>query len=683
MSQLNPNPGQPPQSRWARLSRSLAFWALIIFSTLILVQLVGSNRKEVQEFTYTEFIRELEKGNVLKVSVIDGQQVEGELRSPVGSTGPASREFWTKLPIADSEELLERLESSDVAIEAEEARPNWWGLLASALPWIFLFGLMLFWLRQMQAGGARAFSFGKSKAKMLTGDTPKLTFADVAGCDEAKEELRETIDFLKDPTRFTRLGGRLPKGALLVGAPGTGKTLLARAVAGEASRPFFSMSGSDFVEMFVGVGASRVRDLFEQGKMHAPCIIFIDEIDAVGRHRGAGLGGGHDEREQTLNQLLVEMDGFESNEGVILIAATNRPDVLDPALLRPGRFDRQIIVDVPDVKGREGILAVHTRKIPLGDDVDLARLAKSTPGMTGADLANMVNEAALLAARTDQDRVFMEDFEQAKDKVLLGAERKSMVISQEERRLSAYHEAGHALAAYMTPECDPLHKVTIVPRGRALGLTFSLPEDDRHSYSKAYLQAQLIYAFGGRVAEELVFGAEMITTGAGNDIERATALARRMVAEWGMSDKIGPMNIGDRDEQIFLGREIFERREVSERTAEMVDDEVRALIAVAYESARKKIASNRDKLSALAEALLERETLDAKEINIVFEGKELPPLPDSEEAEPEAGTAVAEAMPEEAPGGGDGADQKTSDSREPAASLKRSSEVAAEPETSR
>jgi len=666
------------------MSRSLAFWALIILVPLIIIQLLGTGRRNVQELSYTEFMHELEQGNVLRVSVIEGKEIEGELRAPVGTSGQTTRDFSTRLPVWHSEELLERLEESGVTIGAEEARPNWWGLLAGALPWIFLFGLMVFWLRQMQAGGARAFSFGKSKAKLLSGDTPKVTFADVAGCEEAKDELQETIEFLRDPSKFTRLGGRLPKGALLVGPPGTGKTLLARAVAGEASRPFFSMSGSDFVEMFVGVGASRVRDLFEQGKAHAPCIIFIDELDAVGRHRGAGLGGGHDEREQTLNQLLVEMDGFESNEGVILIAATNRPDVLDPALLRPGRFDRQIVVDAPDVKGREGILRVHTRKIPLAEDVDLTKLAKATPGMSGADLANMVNEAALLAARRDKDRVDMKDLEESKDRVLLGAERRSMVISDEERRLSAYHEAGHAVAAHYTPECDPLHKVTIVPRGRALGLTFSMPEDDRHSYSKAYLLAQLVYAYGGRVAEELVFGREKITTGAGNDIERATALVRRMVTEWGMSDDIGPMNVGDRGEEIFLGREIVERRGVSERMAQRVDEEMRVLLDQAYDLAMKVISENIDKLHTLAKSLLERETLDADEINAVFEGRELPPLPDPETAadkkDKERG---AKAARDGAPGRRDAAEAPVQGSLKPATSFEGSRGEAAKPETSR
>ena len=678
MSELNQTPGP---SRWARMSKSLAFWAFLILVPLIVIQLVSPNRKEIQQLTYTEFLRELESDNVLKVAVVEGKQIEGELKAPISASGETVRDFFTLLPVWHSEELLARLEEQGIQIEAKDARPNWWGLLASALPWIFLFGLMLFWLRQMQAGGARAFSFGKSKAKLVTGDTPKVTFADVAGVEEAKAELQETIEFLKDPSRFTRLGGRLPKGALLVGAPGTGKTLLARAVAGEASRPFFSMSGSDFVEMFVGVGASRVRDLFEQGKAHAPCIIFIDEIDAVGRHRGAGLGGGHDEREQTLNQLLVEMDGFESNDGVILIAATNRPDVLDPALLRPGRFDRQVILDSPDVKGREGILAVHTRKIPLSDDVDLGLLARATPGMAGADLENLVNEAALMAARLDKDRVGMADLEEAKDKVLMGVERRSMVISDEERKLTSYHEAGHALAAHMTPEADPLHKVTIVPRGRALGLTFALPIDDRHSYSKDYLEAQLVYAYGGRVAEEIIFGPEKITTGAGNDIERATNLARRMVAEWGMSEKVGPMNVGERAEPIFLGREIVDRRELSERTAQLIDDEVRAILDGTYKKAKAIISSNMEKLHALANALLEHETLDAEEIKAVFRGERLPPTPSRGKKEKDdVGSAEA---PAEAPAGVDGsvaAEAKAA--RRTAAAIESSAAEKAEPESS-
>jgi cell division protease FtsH len=679
MPEMEPNQGEQGP-RWARLSRSLAFWALVIMVPLIIIQMLGSGRDDAQKLGYTDFIRELEQGNVVKVVIIDGKKIEGELRAPVGTSSDAGTDFWTMVPVRDSEDLLKRLEASGVTIEAEPARVSWWTVLVQALPWLLIIGLMLFWLRQMQASGARAFSFGKSKAKLLSGDTPKLTFADVAGCEEAKQELQETIEFLKEPSKFTRLGGRLPKGALLVGPPGTGKTLLAKAVAGEASRPFFSMSGSDFVEMFVGVGASRVRDLFEQGKAHAPCIIFIDELDAVGRHRGAGLGGGHDEREQTLNQLLVEMDGFESNEGVILIAATNRPDVLDPALLRPGRFDRQIVVDAPDVKGREGILRVHTRKIPLADDVDLAKLAKATPGMSGADLANMVNEGALLAARRDKDRVDMEDLEESKDRVLLGAERRSMVISEEERRLTAYHEAGHAVAAYHTPECDPLHKVTIVPRGRALGLTFSMPEDDRHNYSKQYLIAQLVYAFGGRVAEELVFGPDKITTGAGNDIERATALARRMITEWGMSEAVGPMNVGDRGDEIFLGREIVERRDVSEQLAQKVDEEVRNLLDDAHQNASRVLKENLEKLHVLAEVLLERETLDSDEIITVFEGRELPPLPEEEPAKVDGrGGAATDADAEE----GGAARDEIAEKLEPAAKLESAQGETTKPETSR
>jgi cell division protease FtsH len=456
---------------------------------------------------------------------------------------------------------------------------------------------------------------------------PKVTFKDVAGCEEAKQELQEIIEFLKDPQKFTRLGGRLPKGALLVGPPGTGKTLLAKAVAGEAGRPFFSMSGSDFVEMFVGVGASRVRDLFEQGKAHAPCIIFIDEIDAVGRHRGAGLGGGHDEREQTLNQLLVEMDGFESNDGVILIAATNRPDVLDPALLRPGRFDRQIVVDSPDVRGREGILRVHTRKIPLGAGVDLGIIAKGTPGMAGADLANLVNEAALLAARNNKTLVDMSDFEEAKDKVMLGVERRSLVLSDEEKKLTAYHEAGHSVVSLMTPGSDPIHKVTIVPRGRALGLMMSLPDKDRYGQTKEWLIGRLAIAFGGRVAEELVFGPDKITTGAGSDIQQATDTARRMVTMFGMSERVGMMAVGDQEHEIFLGREMSQRRAVSERTAEIVDDEVKRFLDEAFDKARKILTDNRDLLDRIALTLLDRETVDREDLDLLLRGEALPPRP--------------------------------------------------------
>jgi cell division protease FtsH len=550
--------------------------------------------------------------------------VEGRLRTPIVRQDKPIREFWVQLPIRDSEQILTTIEEKVPIIVAAEARQNWWTLIIGFLPWLLIIGFWLFMLRQMQMGGSKAFQFGKSKARLLTGDTPKVTFADVAGADEAKDELQEIIEFLKDPQKFSRLGGRLPKGVLLVGPPGTGKTLLGKAVAGEAGRPFFSMSGSDFVEMFVGVGASRVRDLFEQGKAHAPCIIFIDEIDAVGRHRGAGLGGGHDEREQTLNQLLVEMDGFESNEGVILLAATNRPDVLDPALLRPGRFDRQVVVDAPDVKGREGILRVHLRKVPISNDVDVKTLAKATPGMSGADLANLVNEGALLAARRGHDQVSMPDLEDAKDKVMLGAERRSMVLSDAEKKLTAYHEAGHAVVALRMPGLDPVHKITIVPRGRALGVTASLPEEDRHSYSRDYLIAQLAMLYGGRAAEAMIFGKEKITTGAGNDIDRATAMARRMVTQFGMSEEIGPMAVGDAEQEVFLGREIVQRRSISENVAERVDREVKRLLDEAYQSAAKTLEANRDLLEQIAEALLERETLDREEVELLAAGERLP-----------------------------------------------------------
>jgi cell division protease FtsH len=542
------------------------------------------------------------------------------------------------------------LRQKGVDVRAKEEKQSFGVFLFSFLPYLFILGLIIFMLRQMQQGGNRAFAFGKSKAKLLSGDTPKLTFADVAGCDEAKQELEEIIDFLKDPQKFQRLGGRLPKGALLIGPPGTGKTLLAKAVAGEAGRPFFSMSGSDFVEMFVGVGASRVRDLFEQGKAHAPCIIFIDEIDAVGRHRGAGLGGGHDEREQTLNQLLVEMDGFESNEGVILLAATNRPDILDPALLRPGRFDRQIVVDMPDVKGREQILRVHTRKIPLATNVNLERIAKGTPGLSGAELSNVVNEAALLAARRNKPAVDNYDLEDAKDKVMLGLERRSMVLSDEERKLTAYHEAGHALVALKVPGQDPIHKVTIVPRGRALGITFSLPEEDRHNYTKEYILGRLAMAYGGRVAEELVFGPEKVTTGASQDIQQATEMARRMVTQFGMSEVVGPIAVGDRESEIFLGREVAQRREISERTAELVDTELKRLLGDAFERARAILLEHRDVLDRLAAALLERETLDRDEILLVAAGRPLPPI--KPPAPAPGGSPIKEKQPTPSPAPG-------------------------------
>jgi len=618
-------PTRPPRPSWGNLSKNLALWLLVGLLALALFQMMSRQRSPTQEFSYTEFARQLEQDNIARVEIFDGKRLEGDFKSPVAQDGRSAKSFTVLLPIANSEAFVKRLDEAGVPIVAREPKGGITAIIIAALPWIVILGLWFFLLRQLQAGGSRAFAFGKSKAKLLAGDTPKITFADVAGADEAKVELQEIIEFLKDPQKFTRLGGRLPKGALLVGPPGTGKTLLAKAVAGEAGRPFFSMSGSDFVEMFVGVGASRVRDLFEQGKAHAPCIIFIDEIDAVGRHRGAGLGGGHDEREQTLNQLLVEMDGFESNDGVILIAATNRPDVLDPALLRPGRFDRQIVVDAPDVRGREGILRVHTRKIPLASDVRLDIVAKGTPGMAGADLANLVNEAAVLAARKNKTVVEMQDFEEAKDKVMLGVERRSLVLTEDERKLTAYHEAGHAIVAIKIPGSDPIHKVTIIPRGRALGLTASLPEVDRHNYSKDWLIGSLAMFFGGRVAEEIVFGAEKITTGAGNDIERATGLARRMVTQFGMSEKVGPLAVGDKEQEIFLGREFAQRREISERTAQLVDDEVKRLVDEAYARATEILTANRPLLDLIAAALLERETIDREDLDRLVKGLPLPP----------------------------------------------------------
>ncbi len=512
----------------------------------------------------------------------------------------------------------------EIQVMPEDDNPWYLTALVSWLPMIFLIGVFVFFMRQMQAGGGRAMSFGKSRARLINEAQNKVTFDDVAGVEEAKEELREVIEFLRDPKKFTRLGGKIPKGVLLMGAPGTGKTLLAKAVAGEASVPFFSISGSDFVEMFVGVGASRVRDLFIQGKKNAPCIIFIDEIDAVGRHRGAGLGGGHDEREQTLNQLLVEMDGFETNEGVILISATNRPDVLDPALLRPGRFDRQVVVPPPDIRGRTAILRVHTKKSPVAKDVDLETVSRGTPGFSGADLANLVNEAALAAARRDGDQIAMFDFEYAKDKVLMGMERRSLVLSEEERRNTAYHEAGHAFVARMMPGSDPIHKVTIIPRGRALGVTQQLPIDDRHTYAKDYLLAQIAVLMGGRASEEMFLN--HMTTGAGNDIQRATELARKMVCEWGMSDALGPLTFGQKEEQIFLGKEFARHRDFSEETAMTIDTEIRRFVTENYKRAASVIAENKGTVQKIAEALLERETLNSQELEVLMQGRELPPM---------------------------------------------------------
>lgn len=623
----NMPPKTPPEDNnsWSRRSKSLAFWILVILVPVAFIEFSSGQRDAATEIDDTQYQVQLAKDNISKVTIIAGKQVLGDFRTPVTIERRPVSKFTTQMAIANSEKEIEKLREKNVQISAQDARPSIGGLIISWLPVVLLIAFWIFIFRQMQSGGNKAFSFGKSKAKLLAGDTPKVTFADVAGCDEAKVELQEIIEFLKDPQKFTKLGGRLPKGALLVGPPGTGKTLLAKAVAGEANRPFFSMSGSDFVEMFVGVGASRVRDLFEQGKAHAPCIIFIDEIDAVGRHRGAGLGGGHDEREQTLNQLLVEMDGFESNDGVILIAATNRPDVLDPALLRPGRFDRQIVVDAPDLRGRIGILKVHMRNKPVADDVDITVLAKGTPGMAGADLANLVNEGALLAARRNHDKIYRADLEDAKDRVMLGAERKSLVMKEEERRLTAYHEGGHAVCAMKVLGNDPLHKVTIVPRGRALGLAFTLPEDDRVSVTRQQLEARLVMAYGGRVAEELVFGHDRVTTGAAGDIQQATAIARRYVSQWGLSDSIGPILVGDNETEVFLGRELNSRRQVSERTAQLVDDEVSRVIQQAYSRAKDVLTANRPLLDAIAAALLERETLAREDFDVLLRGESLPP----------------------------------------------------------
>ncbi len=578
----------------------------------------GGQSAREQELNYTDFVGDLQKGSIKEVTIYLSQisaEIQGEKREP-------NSKFRVTIPRESIPDLTKQLQDKGVTIHVKEVtRGDWLTFLLNAAPLFLLVGFWIFMMRQMQAGGNKALSFGKSRARLLSAQQKKATFKDVAGVDEAKEELQEIIEFLKDPQKFQKLGGRIPKGVLLVGPPGTGKTLLARAIAGEANVPFFSISGSDFVEMFVGVGASRVRDLFEQGKKNAPCIIFIDEIDAVGRHRGAGLGGGHDEREQTLNALLVEMDGFESNEGVILIAATNRPDVLDPALLRPGRFDRRVVVPRPDVKGREEILRVHTRKVPISDDVDLSVLARGTPGFSGADLANLVNEAALWAARQNRKFVTMADFEMSKDKVLMGVERKSMILSEEEKRNTAYHEAGHALAAAMTPGADPLHKVTIIPRGMALGVTMQLPIDDKHTYTKEYLEAQLTVLMGGRAAEEIFLN--HLTTGAGNDIEHATEIARQMVCEWGMSD-MGPLTFGKKEEAIFLGREIAQHRDYSEDTAIHIDQEVRKIVTSAYTRARETLETYRDALERVAQALLDREVLDANEISLLMEGKPLP-----------------------------------------------------------
>jgi cell division protease FtsH len=597
-----------------QFGRNLALWVIIgllLIAVFNLFQSPGGDGRQ-DRISFSEFVSEVERGQISDVT-IQGQNISGHFTN--------GRAFSTYAP--NDPNLVERLTKQGVSISAkpeEDGTPSLLGVLLSWFPMLLLIGVWVFFMRQMQSGGGKAMGFGKSRAKLLTEKVGRVTFEDVAGIDEAKQELEEVVEFLRDPQKFQRLGGKIPKGVLLVGPPGTGKTLLARAIAGEANVPFFTISGSDFVEMFVGVGASRVRDMFEQGKKNAPCIIFIDEIDAVGRHRGAGLGGGNDEREQTLNQLLVEMDGFEANEGVILIAATNRPDVLDPALLRPGRFDRQVVVPNPDVLGREKILKVHMRKVPLAPDVNPRVIARGTPGFSGADLANLVNEAALLAARKSKRMVTMAEFEEAKDKVLMGSERRSMVMTEEERKLTAYHESGHALVALCTPRHDPLHKVTIIPRGRALGVTMSLPEKDRYGYAKVELRSRLAMMFGGRVAEELVFGPDNVTTGAGDDIRQATNLARRMVTEWGMSERLGPLRYSDNEEEVFLGHSVTQRKNISEATAKVIDEEIRNLIEEAEAGARKILTEHEKELHVLANALLEYETLSGEEVKTLIAG---------------------------------------------------------------
>ena len=587
--------------------KNLALWLVISLMMVMLFQMFKHPDRSKVNVSYSDFLNMVDSGGVNQVT-IQGENITG-----MSGQGP----FKTYAP--KDPELISMLRSKGVAITAKPMEESpWFQVFLSWVPMLLLIGVWIFFMRQMQAGGGKAMSFGKSRARLMTDAQEKVTFEDVAGIDEAKEELGEIVDFLSDPKKFTRLGGRIPKGVLLVGAPGTGKTLLARAIAGEAGVPFFTISGSDFVEMFVGVGASRVRDLFNQGKKNAPCIIFIDEIDAVGRHRGAGLGGGHDEREQTLNQLLVEMDGFESNEGVILISATNRPDVLDPALLRPGRFDRQVVVPVPDLKGREGILKVHLRKKMVADNLDTSVLARGTPGFTGADIENMVNEAALMAARRGKDKIELDDFEDAKDKVLMGAERKSMIISEEEKKITAYHESGHTLVARLLPDTDPIHKVTIIPRGRALGLTQQLPVDERHTYPKEHLLSNIAILMGGRAAEKIVLGTE--TTGAGNDIERASELARKMVCDFGMSEELGPLSFGKKEEQIFLGRELSQHRDYGEDTAKKIDSEVRRIVTNGYDITCQLIKDNLNIIHNMANALLEKETLNGKDIDEIMAG---------------------------------------------------------------
>jgi cell division protease FtsH len=621
MRKNNPRKMEPPQ--WGKGARTFFIWVGLFLVALLASQRLSDIRQKEAAIDYNRFMSLMQDGKVVELTIQE-QTAHGKASEALDAANTTL--FKLTLPNKPDFATTERWRNEyKVSLRFKEDSISFWSIFWTVVPWIVIFGVWMFFLRRMQGGGSNKniFSFGKSRARMWTENLPKVTFDDVAGADEAKTELREIIEFLKEPEKFQRLGGKIPKGALLLGPPGTGKTLLAKAVAGEAGVPFFSMSGADFVEMFVGVGASRVRDLFDQGKRNAPCIIFIDELDAVGRHRGAGLGGGHDEREQTLNQLLVEMDGFEFNEGVILIAATNRPDVLDSALLRPGRFDRQIVVDLPDVRGREGILKVHTKKIPMAMGINLSNLAKGTPGFSGADLANMVNEAALLAARKNKNEVDAYDLEEAKDKVLMGTERKSLILSDAEKRTTAYHEAGHVLVSLFTPGSDPVHKVTIIPRGRALGLTQTLPIDEKHNYSKSYCLATLRRLLGGRAAEKVVF--DELSTGAGDDIKRATDLARKMVCEWGMSDVLGPMTFGEKKEEIFLGREIAQHRDYSEKTAQVIDEEIRQLIEEAMADVEKMMHDHIDDLNTLAKALLEKEILDGSEIDHILQKETVPP----------------------------------------------------------
>ncbi len=603
------------------LVKNIILWVVIAVVLMSVFNGFNQHSAPAAGLSYSRFISEVKSGRVKAVH-IDGRQIEG-----ITSSG---NKFVTYAP--DDPQLINDLLANNVEIQASppQQRSLLLDILISWFPMLLLIGVWVFFLRQMQGGGSGrgAMSFGKSKARLMGEDQIKVNFNDVAGCEEAKEEVAELVEFLRDPGKFQKLGGSIPRGVLMVGPPGTGKTLLAKAIAGEAKVPFFSISGSDFVEMFVGVGASRVRDMFEQAKKHAPCIIFIDEIDAVGRHRGAGLGGGHDEREQTLNQLLVEMDGFEGKEGIIVIAATNRPDVLDPALLRPGRFDRQVVVPLPDVRGREQILKVHMRKVPLGADVDARVIARGTPGFSGADLANLVNEAALFAARANKKVVEMAEFERAKDKIMMGAERRSMVMSEEEKKLTAYHEAGHAIVGRLVPDHDPVYKVSIIPRGRALGVTMFLPEEDRYSHSKQHLESQISSLFGGRVAEELIFGGDQVTTGASNDIERATEIARNMVTKWGLSEKLGPLTYTEEEGEVFLGRAVTQHKNMSDETAHIIDEEIRHIVDRNYERARRLLKENIDKLHMMAKALMKYETIDEQQIDAIMAGKEPPPPAD-------------------------------------------------------